>query len=96
MSEIRFEDPPPSSNGGYGDNTDHRAAAAALRERPGDWAFVKVSGTQSSAGTTARHIRTGYLQAYAPRGSFEAASRTVDGEHRVYARYIGHLTEGTL
>ncbi|KIF67582.1 hypothetical protein HY68_01365 [Streptomyces sp. AcH 505] len=95
MSEIHFEAPPPGRNGGHQPATDHRAVAATLRERPGEWALIRRAGTQGSAGSTARLIKRGALLSYAPPGSFEAVSRAIDGEFRIYARYIGHLNEGT-
>jgi hypothetical protein len=72
----------------------HRAHAARLREHPGQWAAIGTYATRASATSFASMARRGY-GAYVPRRAFEAEVRTVDGEHLVYARYVGHL-EGTL
>ncbi|GAU66688.1 hypothetical protein SSP35_03_03360 [Streptomyces sp. NBRC 110611] len=64
-------------------------AARQLRERPGEWAVVRRTETSDQAGAAAQAIRDGRLRAYRPTGAFEATARTVVGEHRVYARYVG-------
>jgi hypothetical protein len=66
----------------------HAAIAALLRERPGDWARILTLSANNSAAAMAYAITAGKLSAY-PAGAFEAKSRTVDGESRVYARYVG-------
>lgn len=68
---------------------DHVVIAAALADRPGEWAIVKEAKTQSAANAAAFQIKTGRISSYAPAGTYEAVSRTVDGKHRVYARYVG-------
>jgi hypothetical protein len=77
---IKFEDPPARRGGGaWSPKGTHEIIAAKLRERPGEWARIQaLPSVQSAAG-----------QAHAPAGSFESKSRTVDGESRVYARYVG-------
>lgn len=67
----------------------HGEIAMQLRERPGEWALVSTAKSAYSMNSMAYQIRAAYYAAYLPRGSFEAAGRTVDGERRVYARYIG-------
>ncbi|WP_413800117.1 hypothetical protein [Streptomyces iranensis] len=87
--DVEFVGPPLATN-----VSKHHAIAAALKERPGEWAVVQRSVSAAGAGSTAQAIRTAKLAAYAPAGSFEAVSRTVkgengDGEHRIYARFVG-------
>lgn len=64
-------------------------AAKALRANPGQWALVKVGSTAQAARNAAHQIRHGRIVAYQPAGQFDATSRTVSGEHRVYVRYVG-------
>ncbi|MFF7198221.1 hypothetical protein ACFZAM_31495 [Streptomyces sp. NPDC008079] len=49
---------------------------------------VKVYAANYSAGTLAANIRAGRL-AYAPRGFFEARTRTVEDGTEVQVRYVG-------
>jgi hypothetical protein len=89
---ITFENPPPRQTGPSG--TDPRSianarTAAILRDLPGEWAIVSVRSTQRRASSYAYSINRGTLHAYLPAGAFEAVARTVDGQHRVYARYVG-------
>lgn len=66
--------------------------ADALRARPGEWALLgkfSTSGAMRQAAYEIRVTRDPKDQMFAPRGSFEADSRTVCGEHRVYVRYVG-------
>lgn len=67
--------------------------AAQLRATPGEWARIDTKQTKGAATARAQQIRTGSLRAFRPHGTFEAAARTVDGEHRVYARYVGQAAE---
>ncbi|MFF4751806.1 hypothetical protein [Streptomyces sp. NPDC001270] len=67
----------------------HARAAEQLRAHPGEWAHVTTAKNSASSASLAGAIRAGRLAAYAPAGSFEAAARTVKGEPRVYARYVG-------
>lgn len=89
---IVFGDPPrPTKPGGSVGNWD--AIATELIDRPKEWAMVVVRPSRTSAANTARNVRS---QMYAPLrdrgGRFESISRTVDGEYRVYARF---MPEGT-
>lgn len=88
MDEIRWEEPPAPTRWGM-PVANHADVAAKLRERPGRWAIVSVYSTHVSALSVAYQIRSGKLAAYRPKGAFEASARTVDGEHRVYARFVG-------
>lgn len=90
MDEIKWEEPPKRQGGTYGKNAQ---IAEQLRERPETWALVASYAHSGSAASIAHQVRRGTLNAYRPRGSFEAVTRTVDGEHRVYARYVGEGTD---
>lgn len=83
---IGWEEPPPSRRSPT--VHDWAAIADALRSNPGTWALVAVCPSMQIAASTARYVRESH---YKPlRGDvYEAASRLVDGESRVYARYIG-------
>jgi hypothetical protein len=88
QSEFRFEEPPGKRNRTAG-MTKHERAANKMRNRPGAWAVIGAYSTVNSSSSMAYAIRKGNLSAYAPAGSFESVSRNVDGEHLVYARYVG-------
>ncbi|MFF9268597.1 hypothetical protein [Streptomyces rochei] len=85
MSEFRFEEPPAPR---YGRPSSHTEAAAKLRENPGKWGMVTICSTSGSSSSSARAIRKGVTKTWQPAGDFEAVARKVDGEHRVYARYM--------
>jgi hypothetical protein len=91
MSELRFEGPPPVRTASLKGR--HIAAAKQLEERPGEWGIVGVYAHSGSASAVARQVRAGLIPAYAPPGTFEAKARTVNGEARVYARYVGDPDE---
>lgn len=82
MSELRWEDPPPEQRQQWG------SVADRLRARPGVWAVVFVAPNINAARTVVSSIQAGRRSGM-PAGEFEARSATVDGEHRVYARYVG-------
>lgn len=67
---------------------DWATIAGRLRSRPGEWAVVVLCKTGNNAAVTARHIRLGKYRDL-PVGEYEATSRTVGSEYRVYARYVG-------
>jgi hypothetical protein len=50
---------------------------------------VQRASTITRAASSAQAIRSAKLAAYGPAGAFQAVARTVQGEHRVYARYVG-------
>lgn len=86
---LKFEIPPSKSTPAAPKRSKHQTIAQALRKRPGEWARIDVKRTAQLASVTANQIRRAYLSAYEPTGSFEAIARTVNGEYRVYARYVG-------
>ena len=59
--------------------------ALQLMENPHRWARVISKPEARIAAGVASQIRMGKLAAFAPRGTFEAASRGKD----VWARYVG-------
>ena len=88
MTEIVFEEPPGKRN--YGPKGKHGEIVAALKARPGEWAHVLTYDNAETARSIAYAIRhPSHLVAYRPEGAFESMSRTVKGERRVYARYVG-------
>lgn len=94
MPEIRFEELPPAPLNSRTDRQNfHARAADALRSRPKEWALVKTAGTAQAASAAAHQIKSGRLKAYNPPGTFEATARKVDGEYRVYVRYVGEAGE---
>lgn len=83
MIKLKFENPPEP------DYVQHADVAKLLRRRPNQWARVGDYANPPSARSTAQSIRKAGLRAYAPAGAYEAISREVDGQHVVYARYVG-------
>ncbi|MET8627953.1 hypothetical protein ABZW30_30140 [Kitasatospora sp. NPDC004669] len=80
---VEFCGPPPVAE------TKHGRISRVLRDRPAEWAVVQRAGSIARAASAAQAIRSAKLLAYGPAGAFEAVARTVEGEHRVYARYVG-------
>jgi len=92
MGVIRWEAPPPRnvSAGGRGKaGIDWGPIAAELRSRPGEWALAVTFEAGNLAAQIARLIRRADMTVFGPAGSFEATARKVDGEGRVYVRYVG-------
>lgn len=87
MSDIVWEEPPPSRYGAKRDGWNR--IAAELRANPGRWARIRECETRGRASVWAQQVRQGQSSAWLPAGSFEAASRSVDGTYVVYARYVG-------
>lgn len=88
--EVTWDDPPEVRDGGqpYRYHSRWRRISDQLRAKPGEWAVVTVADSSAKSGNTAYQIRTGVC-AGMPAGEFDAVARTVDGEHRVYARFVG-------
>lgn len=92
--EIRFEDPPPPHrNGASTPPADYPLIAATLCRAPGRWALIGIAGTSQRAAGWAFRIREGMVDTLAIRGAFDAVSRTVGGEHRVYAKFLGEYEQ---
>lgn len=85
---LRWEQPPSRERGER--RYDWARIADDLKANPGEWALVAVCPNPTTAASTARYIRNGK---YKPLGAgFDAVARTVDGEPRVYACYIGEAS----
>jgi hypothetical protein len=91
MTELKFEDPPRRVSGRHWGR--HRLLASEMKARPMEWALVGKYGSSDSAASMARNIKLGKLEAYTPAGAFQATSRTVDGEPRVYVRFVGEKSD---
>ena len=85
---LRFEAPPLANRTPRGRAVD-KDVPRQLREHRDEWAIVHTAQTRAGAYAMAHQIRTGVLASYRPAGAYEARGRTVDGEYRVYARYVG-------
>lgn len=86
MTEPQREEPPPISRGAR--RYDWKGIAAKLRADPGEWYRAVECTSSANASSTARCIRVSYYRPLRD-GRYEAVARTVDGEHLVYARYLG-------
>jgi hypothetical protein len=63
--------------------------AEKLKANMGEWALIGKCNSGSAARQRAYMFRTGAQKGYGPPGAFEAESKTLMGEHRVYLRYVG-------
>ena len=79
---LVWEEPPTKT----GQPGKYAGVAAALQERPGQWAFVRAYPTYKKAGGFAGAVRTGKLIDFRS-GGFECRVVTVDGQARVYIRF---------
>lgn len=84
---IRFEAPPLANRTPRG-RAVQKDVVRQLRAHPGEWAIVHYADTRAGAYAMAFQIRRGVLASFRPAGAFEALGRTVDGEYRVYARFV--------
>ncbi len=82
---VRWEEPPPRRNAVH----DWARIGEELLAHPGEWGLVALAANAALAGSTARYVRDGKYSALRRIGHFDAKARTVDGEHRIYARYVG-------
>jgi hypothetical protein len=88
MSDIRWEDPPPIEK-----HTDWAEQLLPLMDHPKRWAMITSRARRDNAASVAMSLRNG--RSRTPPGRWEFASRSVDGEFRVYARYLGPDDEAT-
>ena len=84
-AQVSWEEPPPPKKA----LRDYSLVAQQLRENPGRWARIDSFPHATAAGRMAYVIRTGRTSYWQEPGDFEAASRAVDGQFYVYARYMG-------
>jgi len=89
VTEIRWENPPSTRGGRY---TDWNALLLPLMEQPNRWAIIATRPTSMSAQSAAGGLRA--KRSKMPPGRWEFAARQVDGEHRIYARYLGPHEDG--
>lgn len=85
MSAIIRWEPPPAERTKPRRIAQWEGVAADLRERPGEWALI-ATGVEHA--NTAGQINAARIRCFAPAGAFEAQRQLVDGEIRVYARYV--------
>lgn len=88
---IRWEAPPPARGrtacaGRQVGRYDR--VALDLIGRPGEPALIRICRKRYAADNLAMAIRRGWISSF-PAGDFQAVSRTVGGQHRVYAWYLG-------
>jgi hypothetical protein len=88
MGPIRWEDPPPRSRGEKGTWVER---LQPLLAHPKRWAVVRILPANRARQVAHLLTRKGVLM---PPGRWEFASRIVDGEGRVYARYLGPDEDG--
>lgn len=88
---MTWEDPPPR------EKTDWDAIGRELMTRPGVFKIVGVYATANSASVSAYQIRTGHAKKKALNalGRFHAEAHNVDGEYRVYAKYVAGSGPGS-
>lgn len=86
-NEFRWETPP--AKGQLRRRTKYAPIAQQLRRSPGRWALIRTCHNMATARCLASALRRGQMPAFRPLGSFEALHRMVDGEPRVYARFVG-------
>ncbi|MGW3313882.1 hypothetical protein ACWDG9_45815 [Streptomyces sp. NPDC001073] len=73
---------------------DHAAAAEGLREMPGVYLPVATYRTSDAAAVMAVAVQTGDGH-YSPAGAYDALTRTVDDETRLYVAYVAPLCKKT-
>ena len=82
---IRFDEP---AHPALRSDDSLAAFTAALRAQPGQWALLGRYSTPGCMRTAAYEIRHGLNPAFRS-ARYEAQSRSMFGEHRVYVRYVG-------
>jgi hypothetical protein len=86
MTGPQRETPPPITRGRH--SYDWAEIAATLTADPGEWYKIVTCSTAANSSTTARYVRRSFYKPLRD-GRYEAVARFIDGEHRVYARYLG-------
>jgi hypothetical protein len=89
VSEIRWEEPPTRGPGERGHHIGWAELGPVLVARTGEWALVVTYDKPEPARSMAYLIRKGRVAKLAALGRFEATSRKVDGEYRIYVRFMG-------
>lgn len=84
MDELEWGAPPKREGRTY---HRHGLIARRLRARRGEWAWVVYNSNRGAANAaTKASLGEG---PYEPAGDFEAVYREVEGEYRMYVRYLG-------
>lgn len=86
---VFVEAPPVATRGRGSDSTAWVAEAQTLKLNPEKWAILASFTVAKKAAALAATVNGGKVRAFAPKGEFQAVSRTVDGNGIVYARYVG-------
>lgn len=96
MNIAEWADPPADKTGSFGRNSVaflYTDEAEELREFPGRWGVLRDPDfdwrNQTQASGVAHGINTGKYAAFRPAGSFEACTRMVNGEAKLFVRYVG-------
>lgn len=84
--QVRFVESLPPARTGRPDM--NQIIAKQLKQNPDKWGIIKESD-KPHAVTMVTVINQGKSPAFAPAGSFKAASRTRNGKVTIYAKYIG-------
>lgn len=93
MSEEMVWEEPPRLPLEAAPRASHHALARQLRAKPGEWGRIGSYSSAESASATAYTVRHAKVTAWVPEGHYEAVARKVEGEYRVYARYVGGSDE---
>lgn len=86
---MKFDDPAPNFPSYSGSL---ELVVEELKMNPDRWAVFTYTGgrrTKGAARQAAYEIRRGMPTPFAPAGAFEADTRVVTGETRIYVRYVG-------
>lgn len=87
--EVRWEDPPSANRSANRRKRQWEPRLLPLMEQPKRWAVVRTYPTAKQAYDAVGNLRGAGYRRYLPSGRWEFTSRTVDGEYRLYARYLG-------
>lgn len=89
MNEFRFENPPVRMYGHRPVSPETLFAADTLRRHPGQWAMIRTAEKASTLSAASQGVKGGKPRCFSPAGAFESTLRKVDGEYRLYVRYVG-------
>jgi len=89
---IQFEEPPYYGRRIY----PYQELAEACKLRPMEWAYFALNAAHSGrAANVIQQLKKGKPNFFFPLSDWEFTSRNVDGEQRVYARFIGKSEENS-
>lgn len=81
---LTWEEPPEVKNGRP---AQWPTRLDPLKARPGSWACVATQARGDGGGSLSR--TASFIKSGVYGGGFEAVTRTVDGQTRLYARFVG-------